>query len=96
MAGALDPRLTATATPSRVVLDEVLSEHDCTRPECPACGHRTSRRQPVCRSAAVAAGLRFGRRPSWSEPVTPRIPAAPPVEQPALFELDGPALRRSA
>lgn len=66
--GALDSRLLDLRSRSAlsVVVAEVLREHDCSGEECAACGYRLTRRQKVCRSVAVAQGLRAGRAPRWS------------------------------
>lgn len=71
--GAVDPRLLDLRSRSALtaVIEEVLREHDCSGEECAACGYRPTRRQRVCRSVAVAQGLRAGRVPRWNEPEAP-------------------------
>lgn len=66
--GAVDPRLLDLRSRSAlaVVIQEVLREHDCSGEECTACGYRPTQRQRVCRSVAVAQGLRAGRAPRWN------------------------------
>jgi hypothetical protein len=66
--GALDPRLLDLRSRSvlSAVIAEVLREHDCSGEECAACGYRPTRQQKVCRSVAVAQGLRACRAPRWN------------------------------
>jgi len=85
--GAVDPRLLDLRSRQAlaVVIEEVLREHDCSGEECSACGYRPTRRQKVCRSVAVAQGLRAGRAPRWNgEPDTPEPHPADPC---GLLEL---------
>lgn len=65
--GALDRRLLDVRSVAAEVLAAVLKEHDCSDGRaCAACGYRPTRRRPVCRSVAVAQGLRWGRALRWA------------------------------
>lgn len=65
--GAVDGRLLDVRYVDERVLAAVLRDHDCSAGTCPACGHVTTRRRPVCRSVALARGMRVGRAPSWAD-----------------------------
>lgn len=84
--GAVDSRLLDLRSRSAlsVVIEEVLREHDCSGEECAACGYRPTRRQRVCRSVAVAKGLRAGRAPRWNGEPEALEPA--PDEPCGLFD----------
>lgn len=90
-ATSVDERLRAPGRIPEDVLVEVLKDHgipDGSTQACAACGYVPTRRQPVCRSTAVAVALRFGRRPEWNGP-TGAVTAPAPVgaATPSLFEL---------
>jgi hypothetical protein len=71
--GAIDARLLDVRAVTGEVLAAVLTEHDCSGTACTACGYVPTRRQAVCRSVAVAKGMRVGRAPSWAGPVEPAL-----------------------
>jgi hypothetical protein len=75
--GAVDPRLLdlCSRLALAVAIEEVLREHDCSGEECTACGYRPTRRQRVCRSVALAQGLRVGRAPRWNEEPDALVPS---------------------
>lgn len=85
--GAVDPRLLDLRSRSALtaVIAEVLREHVCSGEECSACGYRPTRRQRVCRSVAVAQGLRAGRAPRWNE--EPDVPESSPDDPCGLCAL---------
>lgn len=65
--GGLDRRLMDARRVTASVVAAVLKDHDCSDGQrCAACDYVLSRRQPICRSVAVAQGLRFGRAPQWA------------------------------
>lgn len=90
--GALDRRLLDLRSVTAEVLATVLKEHDCSRPECPACGYVPTRRQRVCRSVAVAQGLVRGRAPRWAGDEPAEVPGLGAAEgggdQRELFNAD--------
>ena len=91
MRGELDPRLLDLRSRSALalVIQEVLQKHDCSGEECTACGYRPTQRQRVCRSVAIAQGLRAGRAPRWNGDKPDAPEQLSPTDPCGLLPLNG-------
>lgn len=99
--GELDRRLTDGRRVTAAEVEAVLADHQaeasvrsaqkarCDVQACAACGYRPTRQQPVCRSVAVAQGIRWGRTPQWHGPIEEHgHEQERAVEQRELFDVE--------